>query len=348
MEHVSLADADLAGAILEGARLGGANLFRALLEDANMCGVHARFANFEEAVLERVDAKQGDFWGANFKNALLHGADLQGAKLNECCFDHANLAEADLRGAFLTHADMRSSDLSSTSLVGADLKGANLAGAILVNANLQNVVLTNTIIKHACLGGATLTGAQLRRDQLGDAIGDELKQDFKGARLGYLALERNFIERGDPDAASWAYLKRRRMQKHEAMQKARQSWKGTSRWHSVQYALQYAADTVAELLCDYGESLPRVLATFLVIYMVFAAGFDITGSVVRRAGAGAPVVTHNLIDVGLFSFGSLTSSTSSGLGPSNSLVQLFSGFEALLFAGLTGLFGFVLGNRIRR
>ncbi len=60
------------------------------------------------------------------------------------------------------------------------------------------------------------------------------------------------------------------------------------------------------------------------------------------------MVTHNLIEVALFSLGALTNSSSSGLGPSNSLAQLFSGVEALLFAGLTGLFGFVLGNRIRR
>jgi hypothetical protein len=74
-----------------------------------------------------------------------------------------------------------------------------------------------------CLGGASLSGTQLHRDHLGRAIGEELRLEFAGARLGYLALERNFVERGDPDAASWAYRKRRRMQKTGSAAAVRQS-----------------------------------------------------------------------------------------------------------------------------
>jgi uncharacterized protein YjbI with pentapeptide repeats len=349
LEHVSLEGADLAGATLESVHLGGANLAGALLEDANLCGAHGRFASFRKAVLERADARQADFWGASFDDALLTGTDLRDSKLNECCLQSANLAGADLRGAFLVQANLRFADLSSANLMGADLNGADLTGAVLANANLQNLVLTNTKITHVCLAGASLAGTQLRQDQLGDAIGEELKRDFAGARLGYLALERNFAERGDPDAASWAYRKRRRMQKREALERSGMAWRSRRRRKAIRHALQFAADSGAEVICDYGESLVRVLVSLIAIYFLFAVGFDITGSVVRKSGSTGPTITHNPIDVGLFSFAALTGgSWAAGLEPRNAIVQLFSSLQALLVAGFTGLFGFVLGNRIRR
>jgi uncharacterized protein YjbI with pentapeptide repeats len=349
LEHVSFESVDLAGVTLEGAHLGGANLAGALLEDGNLCGVDARFASFRQAVLERADARRADFWGASFDRALLTGADLRGSKMYECCLQSADLAGADLRGALLVQANLRLANLKSANLIGADLNGADLTGAILANANLQNLVLTNTKITHICLGGASLARTQLRQDQLGDAIGEELNRDFASARLGYLALERNFAERGDPDAASWAYRKRRGMQKREAREQVGKAWKGRSPRKAIRCALQFASDWGAELICDYGESLVRVLVSLITVYILFGVGFDITGSVVRKTGSSAAVVTHDPVDVGLFSFAALTGgSWAAGLEPRNAIVQLFSSLQALLVAGFTGLFGFVLGNRIRR
>jgi hypothetical protein len=154
---------------------------------------------------------------------------------------------------------------------------------------------------------------------------------------------------GDPDAASWAYRKRRRMQKREALQQSSEAWKSGSRRKAIRHGLQFATDFSAELVCDYGVSVFRVLIAVIAVYVLFAIGFDITCGVVRRNGSGVPIITHNPIDITLFSLAALTgTSWAAGLEPRNAVVQLFSCFQALLIAGFTGLFGFVLGNRIRR
>ena len=91
--------------------------------------------------------------------------------------------------------------------------GANLRDAVLRDARLQEVGLSQCEIAHIFLGGAKLDDTQLRLKQLDGAIGEELAGDFERAAQGYLALERNFEGLGDHDAASWAYRRRRRMQK---------------------------------------------------------------------------------------------------------------------------------------
>ena len=41
---------------------------------------------------------------------------------------------------------------------------------------------------------------------------------------------------------------------------------------------RWAGDVMAECLCDYGESLPRVLRAFVVVVIAFALFYAATGS----------------------------------------------------------------------
>ena len=101
----SAPDANLVGADLVGADLGGANLVGA------------------------------DLVGADLRGANLVGADLVGADLGG-----AYLVGADLRGASLGGADLVGADLRGANLGGADLGGAYLRGANLRGARRYGIV----------------------------------------------------------------------------------------------------------------------------------------------------------------------------------------------------------------
>src|SRR5438876_307688 len=141
------------------------------------------------------------------------------------------LKGARLQGAHLTLADLQCADLREANLRGARLSGVNFTGAVLGSANLEEAVLTDTRlvgvdlsrcnIARVFLRGAWLEKTRLRQEQLGPAVGDELAGRYEDARLAYLALERNFVEIGDPGAASWAYRRKRRMEKLNARSQAR-------------------------------------------------------------------------------------------------------------------------------
>ena len=102
--------ANLAEAILTGARLDEASLRAAKLAAANLVEVTLRRANLE---------------GANLNNAGLVDAVLREANLKG-----ANLSEADLFGADLTGANLSGADLSESRLTRAILTGANSTAPI--------------------------------------------------------------------------------------------------------------------------------------------------------------------------------------------------------------------------
>jgi len=354
LEEANLQGADLAGADLRGAVLGGADLGGAMLEDANLQGASLRFVHGPGAVLETANLQGADLWGARLEGAVLAGADLQKAVLAEADLRGADLAGADLRGAVLGQADLRGARLQGADLRGTILSRVNFEGAVLKDAKLQGMVLSDCNLTHVHVSGAAIDKTQFRREQLGDAIGEELAGQYEEARLGYLALERHFSELGDFDAVSWAYRKRRRMQKRAAWEearaaRARRDWRGAGAWYA-----KYVGDQLTEWLSDYGESAPRVLGCMLGVYLLFLLLYALTGSVVRvtytPTGEVSRVPAHSLGDLAVFTLFSMISSAHppAGLLPANEYARLLTGVQALLGMVLTGLLGFVLGHRMRR
>jgi len=105
-------------------------------------------------------------------------------------------------------------------------------------------------------------------------------------------------------------------------------------------------------MCDYGESVPRVLGSLAAVYAAFTLIYALTGSVVRELegpGGSARVPVRNPVVAAIFSLQVVTTgSPEGGLAPRGDLTLLLMGVEAFLGIALTGLLGFVLGNRIRR
>ncbi len=353
LEEARFTGADLAGANFREAVLAEVDFRGAMLEEADLQGASLRFARLHDAILEGAKLRRADLWGVQGAGAVLVGADLRGATLTEANLEGADLRQADLRGAVLKQANLRGANLQGADLQDAVLGGTDLEGAVLQEARLQGVILSHCRIAGAHLSDAWLERTRLQREQLGGAIGEERAHEYEMARRGYLALERNFETLGDPDAARWAYLKKRRMQKRDARRRARAAvhhrhWGAALRWY-----VQYRSDQFVEWLCDYGESVWRVFGTLLTVYLLFFFIYAVTGTVVRVEQTPNGTVrtpTDNPADLALFS---LTAMTSPGnppdwLLPANNVGYLLTGFQALLSIFLTGLLGFVAGNRIRR
>ena len=353
MEGINLHGADLAGADLRGAALGEADFQEAMLEDANFQGACLRFANFSGAVLETVDLAHADLWGAIFEMSVLTRADLRGAILKEANLRGADLTQVNLQGAVLDQADLRGACLRKVDFQGAALGSASLEGAVLTDTRLQGVDLSACNIAGVHLSGAWLERTRLRQEQLGEALGEELAGRHDDARLGYLALERNFVGLGDPDAAAWAYGKKRRMEKLQARERAAaahaaREWGTAARWYA-----KYASDQAVEWLCDYGASVSRVLFALLGVFLLFTLIYGVSDGVVRTTQTpSGPVAapTRNPVDWVIFSMSAMspTAKNPAGLLPRNEWIQLLASIQTFLGIALAGLVGFVFGNTARR
>ena len=350
----NLGGAELAATDLTGADLSKANLGKSLCEEACFAGAKLRFADLRGAACEQAKFARADLWGADLTGAECGRADFRRAALTEATACGADFRGADLRGAVLTRADLRGADLSRADLRGAHVVGADFRGANLQHARLDGLDLTAVALEGVRLGGARLEGARVEWQQFGERLGEEIGGDVEAARGGYLALERVFIALGDTAAASWAYQRRRRMEKRLAWNTACLRWAQRRPYASVKAAGAAAGDQGIEWLCNYGESVGRVLAVLAAVFVGFAALYGVTQSVVRVGpgpdGVEVRQVTADPSDLAIFSLLALTTSGSPGvaLQPRDQFVHLLTGLQALLGISLTGLLGFVVGNRIRR
>ena len=348
-EQANLAGADLADGVLFGAVLGGADLTAALLEDADLRDAHLRFAQLGMAALEGADLRGADLWGAKCREADIDKVDFRGAELEEADLRDTDARECDFRTARLGLTDFRGADLRRSDFRDAVLRATKFDRADLRLALLQNADLSNCTLEHASIGDARLERTRLRPGQFGGAIGEEVAGDFDAAARGYQTLERNFADQGDPESASWAYRKRRRMTKAQCRKDMAQAARRGHVMGTARSAFHWLADWLVELVCDYGESVPRVLATYVVVVFGFGLGYFIDGAIVKEEGGGR-VVTREFEDVALYSLTAMLAPTDppEGLHPATGWVQLVTTLQASVGIFLTGLLGFVAGNRIRR
>jgi uncharacterized protein YjbI with pentapeptide repeats len=292
----------------------------------------------------------------------LAGVNLQGTNLVDAKLQGANLINAELQGAYLGGVNLQGARLDGARLHGAHLDCADLREANLAGASLRGVVLKYCHLENVDLYGVkSLNGAyfynvfldktRMRRLQIGEQIGEELRGRHYQAKEAYLALKNNFAEIGHYDDAAWAYCKERRMEKLTALQEAKLAWQVRDWKRALCRYAKVARDQLEECACDYGESVPRVLCSLLAVYVLFTLIYGLTWSVIRVHATPTTTIrepTWNLVDLARFSLGAMTTMDLTGLEPRNGLVELLAGLEALLGIALTGLLGFVVGNRIGR
>lgn len=349
LEEADLSEADLSGADFSGIVAGQVRLSEAMLEDARFTGAAMRFADLSRALLDGADFGGADLWGADFSGADADDTVFRKARLDETKLVDANLTQADFEGASLTRAQLTGSRLRGANFSGAKLDGTDFSGADLSDTNLVRLNLATCKLRHARFAGAWLNGTRMSVEQLGGAVGEEADGAYEIAQASYLALEQNWKSIGSHDAASWAYKRGRRMGRFHAGTQARASWTGRDGMGVLRHGYRWIADRFVEWLCDYGESLSRIARAFALLIVVFAAFYGLTSGMIIIEGTDAGP-THNPID--LLSYSALNMMTANppeiGLKPVGRVTNLLVGLEGAVGIILMGLFGFVLGNRLRR
>ena len=167
-----------------------------------------------------------------------------------------------LRGVNLEAAHLDRIDLSQTVLVRANLRGASMVGAHLPGAILVDADLSGGELREADLRGANLRGADLRGAGLSFAKVDgetlvvtslvDRSTDFTG-----VALDGARVDPGLKQLLQYSIRRKR--------------WGHWYREHRV------LAGPVGLfwLVCDYGHSTWRILVSFALLTLIFAAAYTV-------------------------------------------------------------------------
>ncbi len=283
--------------------------------------------------------------------------------------------ELSLNEQFLS--DLRFSDLTNARLGYANLSGANLFGTRLIDANMRDVNLHGADLFRAVLSGRT----ELTRENIGESILQEDENEYrefikrniladsknplehhlndrfyKAVRI-YETLRVHFEANGNTSDANWAYLKERRMKK---------KWNGalsSELWHQKDWKksfvlrIRWIGDWFVELLCDYGESVSRVVGWLMaLIFFIGPLSLSLSGRfdwndtnarIYYSLEDGLPRFLYSYFQYLLYTLDTITTANFSVLRPVYDLTRLLSAVMASIGIILLGLLGFVTGNRIR-
>ncbi|GAB4480073.1 MAG: hypothetical protein Kow00124_26410 [Anaerolineae bacterium] len=332
--------ADLTGAQLDGADLDKASLRKAKLDKACLDGATLRRADLYEASLCSADLSEADLRGANLNRAQLCGADLRWARL-----DHANLRWANLRDVALS---------SIGSMQGVLLYETSFSGVL----SLRREQFLGENSKAAGLRRAAL---RLTNRLYESSIWEEQQGRFAEAADIFASLKGYFEDSGDYQAANWAYEREKVMKKMLSVPKGLRwlypRWRGRPDYRFRPDVLEWLGLEFSEKIANYGNSLSRPLMWLAITIVVFAVIYWAGGLITATPGCGyvdraiegidGCRASRDFSDALLFSLGAMSTIDAGDIQPFVPHLGLLTSLEALIGITLTGLLGFVLGNKLR-
>jgi len=248
-EEIWLQRAEFKEAILQ-----GANLQRAHLENADFGGAHLEGAKLWRAHMEGIRLWNTHLEGAKLTNAHLEGASLVGAHL-----ENANLSFANLHGIELMEANLEGANLYEANVKNAKLWKANLRRANLISAHLEDA----EFIDNACLQNTNFTAAIVNGGTLIWDCEVDMHTDFCGVGLDSMRIEPSTkqILKYNIRCTSW---------------KKWYKWKDWYRYNpeikrlKASQVLRWPVQ-VFWAMSDYGRSTGRIILTFFILALFFAA-----------------------------------------------------------------------------
>ncbi len=289
-----------------------------------------------EEVIAQVKAARRLSKPVNLEGANLSGMDLSGLDLSGALFKRANLSYSNLTGTNLSYADLRFVNAKKAIFH----YGTNLSGARIFEIKL---------------GGASLPYYAFRPEKgkkhvLGDWEHAKVTNDvsdYHAARLAALTLKKHLDESGRLLEAILVHQMEQRIVRAliNPFRKAkweREHGRKFGLWRYIYYGARWLISLLSDLTTGFGESIGRIIITFFVFQAIFTYSYWVSGSILSN---GQPI--QDFFSAILFSLGAMTTTSISGLEPASQIVELFMTFQVVLGIAVTGLIGFVLGNRIR-
>lgn len=180
MQEVDSSGADLSGAILSDVSaansiFAGACLKSAQMRDADFTGSDFRNAQLQQAVLDGTAFGQASMTAVQAAGCIAHQSNFSGADLSGANFEQAVLTQATFYGSKLNAVSFKAAHCQQAEFYGADASGARFTMANLDEsradgeARFSQAVFDGAQLRCAAWDGAQLSGATFTEAVLDDA-----------------------------------------------------------------------------------------------------------------------------------------------------------------------------------
>lgn len=321
--------------------------------------------NFKNAVLENVWFDKAVLRNCNFdqeksrETPSINKVSFRNCEMEKCRFRKAYIQWTDFRYAEITHPTLeeakivfcdfyrtyilgvsifRKSLISNSSLYytyfdeGANIRKENIFKSQLLQQNKKRY--RSFLVDWHKLGTGERKNNQ--KDKVSNWSPDEsLQNRYADAEEIFKTLNGLWMSKGFYSDANWAYVMGRKMERNRMVSDLFS--KNLSFWNSLKLYPQIAWNLISDLMFGFGESILKMVVSYVVIIFLFAYLYY---------GAQEVSLPSYLMAVGI-SFKNMVAISSDEVQNTTPFIDLLNVMQTTIGILMTGIFGFILGNKIR-
>lgn len=304
------------------------------LEKVSFDNCHLLDCNFDNCTLEKVSFRKAQLTNCRFRRANIHWSDFRYTEIEKATFEESVIDFCDfyrsMMGGIII---MRHARISNTSLYytyfgdGVNIRKDNIVNGILLQQDKESY---RKFLTEWHLNG---TGAR-RNDIHGFSAWSpekSLQDRWADAEEIYKNLNGLWQGRGFMRDSNWAYVQGRRMERKRMMRE----WTSCSTAKKIEYGWKILSNAMMDLMFGFGENMLRMVLTYIILVLLFAYIFFGEASLPSYLEA-LWISLKNMAGVG--------SEELNGISPFIDMLNVLQTTFGIL---LTGIFGFILGNKIR-
>ncbi len=319
--------------------------------------------NPESFIFYGIDLSDKDLTSINFDDRILVNVSFKKSRLVNCRFRNACVLFCDMR-----YADFNGGTFEKAQIWWCDLYRSFFQGVI----RFANATITACSINNAYFSGATLIRKtnfkdrrilQMNPQQYGDFLyvwdairssSDKIRNNnhltgegeakirqiverrHEELELIFKTLSSTFSAIGFSDDSNWAYVMGEKAERRVLWNKLSIK-KLFSRecFSQIRTFGKWLMNLVFDAAFGYGESMTKIFITYMVIVVVFTFIYSYHCDM------------QNFLEAFMISFKNMVGSSDELAAENNIILNFLNVLQTTLGILITGIFGFILGNKIR-
>jgi len=302
----------------------------------DLSGQRLEKIDFTGCRIERTSFKGCELVHCRFRNAKISWSDFRYAEIQHGTFEGAEIEFSDFYRAFIDGVVI----FSGSSFSNCSLNKTYLGEcAIIRKENLKdNRILQQNkeeyrkflVDWHTYGTGERTNDINVKSDWSPDAA---VEARWSDAEVIYKNLNALWAGKGYFADGNWAYVQGRKMERRRMIRQL--SDKSVKPMTKIANIWNIITNVLSDVFFGYGESMFKMILTYILTVFVFAWAFTENISILEYTQALA---------ISLKNMAGMDSETIRGISP---LVDMLNVVQTTIGILLTGIFGFILGNKIR-
>ena len=355
LSHLDLSDFDFSGCYLKEVIFAHEHQKERVLKNINfkdayleqVCFDHATLVNCNFDIsessdrdsLSRVSFKSSHLISCRFRKAKITWTDFRYTEISQVTFESAQIDYSDFyRALFVGVAIFRKSRISNSSLYytyfdeGSTIRKENLVHKRLLQQNKENYRKFLCDWKYFGTGERKNNQINIKSDWSPD---ESLKARFADAEDIYKSLSGLWMSKGFIGDANWAYVCGRKMERKRMIAELASDKKNTL--YKIKNLFKIFWNLLSDLMFGYGESIKKMILTYIFMVMLFGFFYYALPEVSLKSYVHAMRI----------SFKNMVAMSPDEMQNISPFVDFLNLIQTTIGILITGIFGFILGNKIR-